>query len=158
MLYNIWDSRAEGLATAMEELMSSAGLFDAQPRSRELVYVMVAQRAARALAALKVHSHELTLEQAVRFAHERTPFGWLKLDGDLVWGEQGLYLTQPGYGSSYLGGKARLEALLGERAQKLGAAFTLQGFMDELNAAGMIPVPLIRYELTGQDDEVRRLE
>ena len=50
LLYNIWDDRAEGLATGMEELAMSAGLYAERPRSRELVYVMLAQRAARAIA------------------------------------------------------------------------------------------------------------
>jgi len=150
LLYNIWDNRAEGLATAMEEMMAGAGLYEGKPRSRELVYVMVAQRAARALAGLKMHGNELRLEEAVRFASENTPYGWMKPDGELVWGEQGLYLEQPGYGSSYLGGKAMIESLLGERARQLGPQFTTQGFMDELNAAGMIPVSMIRWELTGQ--------
>ena len=54
LLYNIWDGRAEGLATGMEEMMMSAGLYDAKPRSRELVYVLVANRAARGLAG---HAH-----------------------------------------------------------------------------------------------------
>jgi len=150
LLYNIWDSRAEGLATAMEEMMASAGLYDDKPRSRELVYVMVAQRAARGLAGLKMHSNELPIGQAVRFAHEKTPHGWLKVDGDLVWGEQGLYLEQPGYGTCYLSGKAMIEDLLGERARQLGPGFSLQRFMDDVNAAGMIPVSMIRWEMTGQ--------
>ncbi|MGB5658911.1 MAG: hypothetical protein WBO54_05450, partial [Thermoanaerobaculia bacterium] len=76
LLYNIWDSRAEGLATAMEEMMASAGLFDDSPRSRELVYIMVAQRAARAIAGLRVQSNEWSVDEAVIFAAERTPRGW----------------------------------------------------------------------------------
>jgi len=149
LLYNIWDDRAEGLATAMEELMMSAGLYAERPRSRELVYVMVAQRAARAIASLRVHSNEWTLQEAVRFASERTPRGWLRPDGETVWFEQQLYLEQPGYGTSYLTGKAMIEALLAERARQLGAAFTLARFMDELNAAGMIPLALVREEIAG---------
>jgi hypothetical protein len=150
LLYNIWDSRAEGLATAMEELMLGAGLFAERPRSRELVYVMIAQRAARAIAGLRMHSNQWTIDEAVRFACERTPRGWLRPDGDTVWFEQQLYLEQPGYGTSYLTGKAMIEALLAERAQKLGAGFTLGRFMDELNASGMIPVSLIRDEMAGK--------
>jgi uncharacterized protein (DUF885 family) len=73
--------------------------------------------------------------------------GWLRPDGELVWFEQQLYLAQPGYGSSYLLGKAQFEALLAERARTLGPGFRLRGFMDELNAAGMIPISLIREEL-----------
>jgi hypothetical protein len=157
LLYNIWDSRAEGLATAMEEMMASAGLLDGRPQSRELVYVMVAQRAARALASLRVHSGELTIEQAVRFAHHRTPYGWLKADGDLVWGEQKLYLEQPGYGTCYLTGKAMIERLLADRLRQLGDGAPLRRVMDEIDAAGMIPVSMIRWELTGLSDEVVRL-
>ena len=44
--YNIFDSRAEGLATAMEEMMLHAGLYDDNPRAREVVWIMLAQRAA----------------------------------------------------------------------------------------------------------------
>jgi len=147
LLYNIWVHRAEGVATAMEELMMSSGLYAERPRSRELVYIMIAQRAARAISGLRLHSNEWTLEQATRAASERTPRGWLRPDGELVWFEQQLYLAQPGYGSSYLLGKAQFESLLAERARKLGPAFSLRGFMDELNAAGMIPISLIRDEL-----------
>ncbi|HET8692353.1 MAG TPA: DUF885 family protein, partial [Steroidobacteraceae bacterium] len=35
LLYNIWASRSEGMATAMEEFMLHAGLYDSQPRARE---------------------------------------------------------------------------------------------------------------------------
>ncbi len=148
-LYNIWDSRAEGLATAMEELAMGAGFFDDSPRSRELVYIMVAQRAARAIAGLRVQSNEWTVEQAVRFASEKTPRAWFRPDGDLVWFEQHLYLQQPGYGTCYLTGKALIEGLLAERAQQQGASFTLKGFMDGFLASGLVPVSLIRWEMTG---------
>ena len=109
LLYNIWDSRAEGLATGMEEMMSSAGLLDDSPRSRELVYIMVAQRAARAIAGLRVQSNEWSVAEAVVFAAEQTPRGWFRADGELVLFEQQLYLQQPGYGTSYLTGKALIE-------------------------------------------------
>lgn len=150
LLYNIWASRAEGFATAMEELMTSAGLVDGSPRSRELTYVLIAQRAARGLASLRVHSNEIGLEEAIRLAHEETPYGWLKADGGLVWGEQRLYLEQPGYGTCYLSGKAQIEALLAERAHAQGDGFGLRSFVDEMNASGMIPVSLIRWEMTGR--------
>lgn len=157
LLYNIWDGRSEGWATAMEEMMMTAGLLDARPRARELVYVLLANRAARAIAGLKQHSRELSLEQAVRFAHETTPFGWLRADGETVWAEQQLYLEQPGYGTSYLTGKAQLEALLADRSRQLGEGFRLKAFFEEMQAAGMIPFSLIRWEITGLENEIRRL-
>jgi hypothetical protein len=150
LLYNIFDTRTEGLATGWEEMMLQAGLFDARPRSRELIYVLLAQRAARALGELGMHANEMTLEQAARFASANTPRGWLRLDADTVWGEQHLYLQQPGYGTSYLIGKIQIEALMAERRRQLGDRFTIRGFMDELTGAGLIPMSLLAWELTGQ--------
>ena len=154
LLYNIFDGRAEGMATGMEEMMMQAGLFDAQPRARELIYILVAQRAARALGGLYMHANRFTMDQAIAFASEWTPRGWMPPDSGLVWGEQHLYLQQPFYGSSYLVGKIAIERLMAERARQLGGAFTIRRFMDELNGAGVIPVSLIRWELTGQSDEI----
>ena len=153
LLYNIFTTRTEGLATGWEELMVQAGMVDARPRTRELVYILLAQRAARALGDLKMHSNEFTLEQAAEFASANTPRGWLRLDGDLVRDEQHLYLQQPGYGTSYVIGKIEIEKILAERKQQLGESFTMMRFMDELDAAGLVPAALIRWELTGRKSE-----
>jgi len=150
LLYNIFDSRTEGLATGWEEMMLQAGMFDARPRSRELVYVLVAQRAARALGDLRMHANQQTLEHAAEFASANTPRGWLRLDGTTVRHEQHLYLQQPAYGTSYLVGKMQVEELIAERRRQLGERFTLRNFMDELEGAGLIPMSLIRWELTGK--------
>ena len=158
LLYNIWDSRAEGLATGMEEMMASAGLLDDSPRSRELVYIMVAQRAARAIAGLRVQSNEWSVDEAVVFAAEQTPRGWFLADGDLVLFEQQLYLQQPGYGTSYLTGKALIEDLLAERALQLDDEFVLKAFMEEFFDLGVIPVSLIRWEMTGHRDPILSLD
>jgi hypothetical protein len=158
LLYNIFNTRTEGHATGWEELMMQAGMFDARPRSRELVYILLAERAARALGELRMHSNELTLEQASAFASAHTPRGWLRMDGNLVRDEQHLYLQQPGYGTSYLIGKIEIEKLLAERKQQLGEGFRMKRFMDEFNAAGLIPAALLRWELTEQkSEELRRL-
>jgi len=158
LLYNIFDSRTEGLATAWEELMLQAGLFDARPHSRELIYILVAQRAARALGDLRMHANEVSLEQAAEFAAANTPRGWLRLEGRTVRGEQHLYLQQPGYGTSYLVGKLQLEMLLSARRQQLGDAFRMRRFMDELEGAGLIPVSLITWQLTGRaPDDIARM-
>jgi len=146
-LYNLWDSRAEGLATAAEEILMGAGLFADRPRSRELVYVLVANRAARGLAGLKVHSGELTVDEARRFASANTPRGWLLEGGGTNWGEQQLYLQQPGYGTSYLTGKLQIEKLMGDLAHQQGSKFSLRKFFDDFHAAGMMPVALIAAEM-----------
>ncbi len=158
LLYNIFNTRTEGLATGWEEMMLQAGMFDARPRSRELIYILVAQRAARALGDLRMHGNELTLEQAAEFTSAQTPRGWLSLQGTLVRSEQHLYLQQPGYGTSYLIGKMEIEKLLAERKRQLGGEFSMRRFMDELNAAGLVPASLLRWELTGElPDDVARM-
>ncbi|MGH6885151.1 MAG: hypothetical protein ACREGK_03645, partial [Geminicoccales bacterium] len=153
LLYNIWDSRAEGMATAMEELMLNAGLFDDQPRAREIVWIMLAQRAARGLASLYAHANLFDLKQAKAFQVEWTPRGWMRPDLDLLGFEQQLYLRQPGYGTSYVTGKHLIDDTIRLRAQQLGKDFTMYRFFDELNGAGMIPVSMIRWQLTGQEME-----
>jgi hypothetical protein len=157
LLYNIWDGRSEGMATAMEELLLHAGLFDDQPRAREIVWIMLAQRAARGLASLYLQANEFDLAEAKAFQVEWTPRGWMSPHLDLLGFEQQLYLRQPGYGTSYITGKVQLEDLLRERAHQLGDAFTLKRWFEEVHAAGIIPVSLLRWQLTGKDEEIRAI-
>lgn len=153
LLYNIWDARSEGLATGVEEMMMHAGLFDGRPRSRELVWIMLAQRAARALSGLYLHGNEMVMEQAVDHAMTWTPRGWLT-EGDLVRGEQHLYLRQPGYGTSYLSGKIQIEELMAEHALQLGDDFSVGRFFDAFFESGLIPIVLARWEITGTRDPI----
>ena len=134
--------------------MLQAGMFDARPRSRELIYVLLGQRAARALGDLRMHSNQFTLEQAAQFASSNTPRGWLRLDANTVRSEQHLYLQQPAYGTSYLTGKIQVEATLAARKRQLGDSFTMKRFMDEFNAVGLIPASLVHWELTGDKPDV----
>ena len=157
LLYNIWDSRAEGMATGMEEMMLHAGLYDDNPRAREIVWIMLAQRAARGLGSLYAHANEFTMKEAADFHVAWTPRGWMREDLDLLGFEQHLYLRQPGYGSSYITGKYLLEQLMMERSKQLGDEFTSSRFFEEVNDAGLIPVSLIRWQLTGKNDEIRAL-
>lgn len=158
LLYNIFNTRTEGHATGWEELMMQAGMFDARARSRELIYILVAERAARALGELRMVSGEFTLEQAAEFTSQNTPRGWLSLKGNLVRSEQHLYLQQPGYGTSYLIGKKQIEMLLAARRIQLGESFRMKQFMDSFNAAGLVPASLLRWELTGKlPEDVRRM-
>jgi Bacterial protein of unknown function (DUF885) len=157
LLYNIWDSRAEGFATAFEEMMLGAGLFDPNPRARELVLNLLAFRAVRAIADLRLHSGEWTAEEAVRYAVRTTPEGWVLADGDTIWGDLAIYLGQPGYGTSYVTGKVQVEKLLADCAALKGGAFDLGAFLDDFFSRGLVPQSLIRWEMTGLDDEMKRL-
>jgi hypothetical protein len=156
LLYNVWMSRAEGMATVMEEWMMHAGLYDSSPRSREIVWIMLITRAARGLGNLYAHDNQLDMAGAGDIHVSWTPRNWMKRD-PLLGFEQHLYLRQPGYGASYVTGGRLLEEVIAERARQLGDGFTLQRVMDELNGAGMIPVSLIYWEVTGDDRMIREL-
>lgn len=149
LLSNIWDTRAEGFATAFEEIEMHAGMYDDNPRAREMVWVMAANRAARGLASLYVQANQWSLEQAGKFHSEWTPGGFSTRD-HLTAFEQLLYLRQPGYGASYITGKLLFDRLMTgyAHAQELdGKPFVLRDFMDRFNSEGMIPMPLIEDEM-----------
>lgn len=152
LLYNIFDSRNEGTATAVEEMFMQAGLYNDDPRVREIVYIMVAQRAARGLGSLYAHANEMTMEQAGKIHADYTPRGWMKVEKELLIFEQHLYLRQPGYGTSYITGKYLLENTLAEFArvkEMQQQPFRVKEFFDQLNAVGCIPITLGHWELTG---------
>lgn len=157
LLYNIFDSRNEGTATAVEEMFMDAGLYDDDPRVREIVYIMIAQRAARGLGSLYAHANEMTMEEAGGIHSEYTPRGWMKTEKELLIFEQHLYLRQPGYGTSYITGKYLLEAAMAEYAlckELNGEAFELSDFFDSINRIGNIPVALTQWEMTGNSDHM----
>jgi len=157
LLFNIWMTRSEGLATGMEEMLMHAGLYDDNPRARELVWIMLAQRCARGLASLYAHANEINYDDAREFQIKWTPHEWEREDQSLVGFEQQLYLRQPGYGPSYITGKYLIERLLADRSRQLGAKFTLKSFFDEMYNVGIIPVSLIRWQMTGLEHEMNNL-
>ena len=148
LLYNIFDSRNEGLATAVEEMFMHAGLYEENPRAREIVYILIAQRAARGLGSLYAHANMMSMEDAGKIHSEYTPRGWMKTEKELLLFEQHLYLRQPGYGTSYITGKYLIEEMMMEVAKGQDKGFSLKSFFDTLNSIGNIPVSLGRWEMT----------
>jgi uncharacterized protein (DUF885 family) len=152
-LFNIFDVRSEGFATAFEEIVMQAGLYDNIPHGKELVWIAAANRAARGLASLYVQSNEWDLAQAGRFHSQWTPRHWSDATGKLVGFEQLLYARQPGYGPSYLIGKLQLDHLIARAAfadEQAGRPFVMGELMTKIWAAGIMPVQLIEAELTDE--------
>ncbi len=150
LLYNIFDSRNEGMATAVEEIFMNAGLYDSNPRVREIVYILIAQRAARGLGSLYAHANEMTMEDAGKVHAEYTPRGWMKTEKELLKFEQHLYLRQPGYGTSYITGKFLIDEAMAEYARKMeltGQTFSIKNFLDRMNQIGSVPTSLSAWEL-----------
>ncbi|MCA1778232.1 MAG: hypothetical protein LC637_02265 [Xanthomonadaceae bacterium] len=180
LLFNIFTSRAEGMATGFEELTLHAGLHDAHPRAREIVWILLAQRAARGLGSLDAHANRKSMTEAAEFHARWTPRQWMNRDleqidtgdfsaeGDegytdhmnLLAFEQQLYLRQPGYGTSYVTGKHQLDQMISLYArQKMeqGEPFVLKEFFEAFNAAGVIPMSLIHWQLTGDRSGIDRI-
>jgi hypothetical protein len=157
LLYDIFDSRNEGMATAVEEMFMDAGMYDDNPRVREMVYILIAQRAARGLGSLYAHANEMTMEEAGGIHSEYTPRGWMKTEKELLIFEQHLYLRQPGYGTSYITGKYQMEVIMAEmgRLKELNnEPFALSDYFDQLNSIGNIPISLSQWEMTGNSDHL----
>ena len=161
LLYNIFDSKNEGIATGVEEMFMHAGLYEDSPRSREIVWIMIAQRAARGLGSLYAHANEMTMAEAGQVHVKWTPRGWMKREPHLLQFEQHLYLRQPGYGTCYITGKYLIERLLTEWSEQLeenGKPFVMKDFFQIFNDAGNIPVELVRWEMTGNNDGLKTLQ
>ncbi len=146
-------SRAEGWATYIEEMFVLAGLTRDVPRADELFYVALLKRAGRIYAEASMHAGDFDLAEANRYLVDFVPF----MEEDLGRYDLEGYLRRPGSGSGYIIGKIQIEQLLSERALELGDAFDLGAFHDGILSRGMIPLTLIRWEMTGTDDEVRPL-
>lgn len=144
--------RIEGWATYIEEMFLQAGIMDDIPRARELFYIALMKRAARVHIELEMQKGKYSLDEANAYLIENVPFmeenlGRYDLEG---------YLRRPAYGSAYLIGKVQLEKLLSDRAIQLGDTLDLGAFHDALLTSGFIPLSLLRWEMTGRDDEARQ--
>ena len=146
-------TRAEGWAFYIEEMYLHTGLLDDRPKGRELFWIAQLKRAARIHAELRMQTGEWTLDDAIKYLVREVPL----MEENLARYDLAIYLRRPAYGMNYTIGKAQLEQLLADRQRQLGNTFDLGAFHDAFLAAGPIPIALIRWELTGLDDEVRAL-
>jgi hypothetical protein len=146
--------RAEGWGVYLEEAMMQAGVIADRPRVDELIYLFGIFRAARVPADVGIQRNDMTVEQAVAYMRDRTPF----LDADVARVDAEIYLRRPpGYGIGYTVGYLQMRKLLADRRWQLGEKFDMQQFHDDFLSRGRLPMSLLRWEITGLDDEVRQL-
>ncbi|MCU0648977.1 MAG: DUF885 family protein [Gemmatimonadaceae bacterium] len=146
-------TRSEGWAFYIEEMYLQAGLLADRPRTRELFYIAQLKRAARVHAELRMQQGTWGLEQAIDYLNAEVPL----METNLARYDLAIYLRRPAYGMNYTIGKAQMEQLLADRQRQLGDRFVLGAFHDEFLSKGSIPLSLIRWEMTGLDDEMRAL-
>jgi hypothetical protein len=156
--YKIATDRSEGFAFALEELLMHAGYLDGRnPHGREIVYEQAAFRTVRALSDVYMHSGDWSLKDAMEYCVANAPHGELLEGSHHLWYELDTTLRGVGHHMLMVVGKVQFMKLFRDRAQQLGDKFNLKVFMDEFLAAGMIPMSLIRWEMTGYDDEIKKL-
>ena len=156
--YKISTARDEGLAFALEELLMHAGYLDGRnPHGRAIAYEQAAFRTVRALSDIYMHSGDWSLEEATQFCIDNAPHGELLEGSHHLWFELDTTLRGVGHHMLMVLGKVQFMKLMRDRANQLGDDFHLREFLDEVYAAGQMPWSLIRWEMTGYDDEVSRL-
>ena len=144
--------RTEGWGFYLEESALQLGLFDDRPRTRELIYIFGLFRAARTIGDVRMQRNEMGVGETMKFWKEWTPY----LDDDVARVDAGIYLRRPpGYGMTYTIGSMQLQKLLVDRKRQLGDKFSIRDYHDYLMNTGRLPVSLLRYDLTGYDDEIR---
>lgn len=145
--------RSEGWAMYLEEGMLHTGFYadEDMPRVRELIYIFGIFRAARVPADVWLQRNEMTVAEVVDYWRELTPY----LDPDVARVDAEIYLRRPpGYGLGYTMGLLQMQRLLADARRLQGDAFTLKDFHDEFMGLGRLPLSLIRWEMTGLDDEI----
>ncbi|MEE3151876.1 MAG: hypothetical protein VX300_06345, partial [Acidobacteriota bacterium] len=74
-----------------------------------------------------------------------------------LWFELDTTLRGVGHHMLMVVGKVQFMKLMRNRANQLGDNFVLGEFMDDVLNTGSIPWSLIRWEMTGLDDEIKQL-
>ncbi|QHL91603.1 DUF885 family protein [Sphingomonas changnyeongensis] len=145
--------RAEGWAVYLEEGAQRLGLFEDTPRVRELIDIFGIFRAVRIAGDVKLQLNQAKVADIVREWQAWTPW----LDPDVARVDAEIYLRRPpGYGLGYTVGMIEMQKLLADVRHQQGDAFVLRDFHDRIMTIGRIPMSLIRYDMTGYDDEVRQ--
>lgn len=143
--------KSEGWSTYWEETALQLGFYDDRPRSRELIYNFLRLRALRVVVDVKMALGEMTVDDAV------AALMTIPMDRRIASEEVDDFFAAPTGGIVYQIGKMQIERLLAERRNDLGENFHLGRFHDELVTSAWVPLELTRFEMTGRDENLRRM-
>ena len=145
--------RAEGWGVYLEEAAQKLGFLEDRARVRELIDIFGIFRAVRVAGDIDLQLNKKSVSQVVADWRKQTPW----LDENVARVDAEIYLRRPpGYGLGYTVGMIEVQKLLSDRRQQLGDKFVLKQFHDDVMAAGRMPMSVVRFDMTGMDDEVRR--
>jgi len=148
-----FDSGAnEGIAFYVEELLLQYGLFDDNPKTKEIIYSFMRLRALRVDVDINLALGKYTIEDAGMYLASTVPM-------DLQTGiqEAGFFAYNPGQAISYQIGKIQILKLIAEAKVIMGEDFNLKHFHDYLMENGNVPIALLRWEYLGLRDEIEEL-
>jgi len=136
----------EGWAHYAEQMMVDEGLEAGNPRTRLAQLSMALLRDCRLVDAVQMHVNGVNLVDATRTMREDCAIPEVQAYKEARRGTE-----DPGY-FCYALGKLEILKLREDVRKAEGPAFSLQRFHDRFLAAGLVPIMIIRRELTGRDD------
>lgn len=142
---------AEGWAHYSEQMMVDEGWGNGDPRVRLAQLDEALLRECRYVIGVKLHTQNMTIQQAEKMFTERCFQTPQVAVGEALRGTQ-----DPMYGY-YTLGKLMILKLREDYKKKLGDAFTLEKFHDELLSRGDPPIPLLRPFILGSSDDGKAL-
>jgi hypothetical protein len=141
--------RREGWGLYLEEAAVQLGLMQDRPRTRELIYAMGLWRALRTYGDLHNQRNEWTMQETMDYWMREAP--WMDRG---VAGRYAYLRPSPGTSLHYTMGMVQMVRLLSDRYLQLGDDFVLKDFHDDFMARGRIPISLIRWDMTGLEDDL----
>jgi hypothetical protein len=150
---------SEGWCFYNEEILVALDFpFVRGPRSRELVYINMLQRAERILIGLPLLAGEITPKEAYQKFLDHVPAlgsglgipheeAYMEVYKRVVWRGNDCFDAQTG--------KLQLMKLLADYKMKQKDKFALKEFHNQYMKYGQIPISLLRWELLGDDKEAQ---
>ncbi len=130
---------SEGWGLYCEELMYETGFFRKPKLTRLTQLRLRLWRAARIILDTKLHSGQMSYDEARQFLADKVGF-----EPGSTAGEVNIYVFHPSYVISYMIGFNQIIKLRKEYRQRKGSRFTLRDFHDRLLTQGAMPFRLIR--------------
>jgi hypothetical protein len=144
---------SQGWAHYWEEFFLDMGYpYLRGPRTRELTYNFLLLRAVRVPLDVSLSDGTLTMEEAVKYQIDRVP----TMEEHISRAEVELYVRWPYQAASYIVGKKQIEQILAERIVQGRYDVNWREFHDAMLSFGQIPPALVRWEMTGHDDQIKK--
>ena len=144
---------SQGWAHYWEEFFLDMGYpYLRGPRTRELTYNFLLLRAVRVPLDIDLSNGTMSMEEAIKYQIDRVP----SMEDHISRAEVEMYARWPYQATSYIVGKKQIEQILAERIAKGGnKTIDWRAFHDAMLSSGQIPPALVRWEMTGNDDQMK---